>query len=232
MSNRSVRPSFAAIVTSLFVGAGLCPPLASGQQIETNPAAFRRPVLIVLPDPPPAVAERGESREYLLGLAVDERGGVAIRSVEPDEPDFRAALEAVHRYWIFFPRLDAARCIGAAGEGVLKLSYRPGAGEPTIGFEMNPMRELVPGDTNDLLSDLDPPRYPDQEAARGQSGDLWILSEIAPDGRVRAARLLVGVPALPAFVKTATNHARFSRFRESTRPSRCVLRRYSFVLRD
>jgi hypothetical protein len=211
----------------IFAVAVCATTLCAAQQVQTDPAPFRRPAFFVLPRVPTAVLAEHGQRNYVLTVDVDRQGHVtSLRSLTPDDEEFRAHLAEVMPHWMFYPRVDPVECLPTGSEARIDLQY-PKAGEPRVWLEFDPMAALMkrPSPVAIRAAAMS---YSGSERYEYVEGRVIVAASVLPDGTVSRRRLVLALHAPPGLVDSALAHSKSMIFEPGTAPTRCALINYPF----
>jgi hypothetical protein len=206
---------------------------AWAQEMERDPQAFARPLVLVRPEPPAFREGQAAKRRYVVSVQIAADGTVnGPIGIEPDDPEMRKSVEDAARFWIFYPGLDAD-CKPSARSGRVEFEYEPN-GEGKAWAEFAVLQGVNKPDLDGMdMKARYTPRYPASELHRGIEGRLTIALKVLPDGSTTEHRVYSAWPPSKGLVETALRHARstwvtFTRPITAPQTHRCALIPYSF----
>jgi hypothetical protein len=211
-----------------FIGAN-----AAAQQMLTGPALLRKPLVFVPPvTPGVALAQRG-TLHYRVTVAIDVDGTVqAVESVDPDDAEFRQALNEVTKFWLFFPEIKTDLCSAIPGTARIDVEYASGGDEGArVWLEYSPGLAVFFAPLPKIVRNAAVPSYPIEELRAGRRGDFYAISPIGPDGRVTEPWVPLANAHGSGLVQAAIRHAKAVQYDPSDRPLRCAITRYTFKIR-
>jgi len=207
------------------------------QDLERDPAKYARPIVLVAPDPPQAVLHEHGHREYVVSFHIGTKGLVeGDWSVSPPDPEFRAELDKVVRFWVFYPNMNK-QCEPGERDGRIGFDFQAAEKSPRVWAEIAKLQGL---DANSRSFGIayapPPPEYPSIEAGwRPKDTLVNIAMKVMPDGTTTDHLVLMAVPAKGAFGDVALEHAKGYRLKpiqpSDDRPYVCAIVPYVFRLR-
>lgn len=225
MRNR-VRAWIGSALLTLLCGA----PFA--QAPITDPAPYRRPMTLIVPE---RVAGMAEPQAYEVVVKIDAKGFVReLVSVTPDSAAYLRNLKEVLKYWRFYPAIDATRCEATESEGRVTIEYEalPGA-QSRVFLAYSPLDRLLAKPIPKVIQRGPVPSYPRDAIDNDAMGSVIVLQKIGPDGRVLEAVDLVTDSREPynrSLLRASRQSAVQAIFEAADTPMRCAIAAYVFSL--